>query len=90
MKYFNKILNNCEEVSMHYATEKKTNWIKRSEYKIHLIFCKCCQNYYKQTLKIEKDLLTIKNKIDQNKSIIASDEFKNELISSIQKKLNQK
>lgn len=89
MKYFNKILNNCQEVSMHFATEKKSNWLKKTEFKIHLIFCKCCQNYNKQTANIEKDLLNLKNKLGQNQSINTPEHIKTELISDILKKINQ-
>ncbi|ANF51142.1 hypothetical protein A0O34_11725 [Chryseobacterium glaciei] len=58
MKFFNRLLNNCEETSLNIIKSEETSlsfsaWLKM---KFHILFCKCCQNFKKQTKVIDEAL----------------------------------
>jgi hypothetical protein len=58
MNFFNKLLNNCEETSISIVKSEETSlsfsaWLKM---KFHIMFCKCCQNFGKQTKAIDEAL----------------------------------
>jgi hypothetical protein len=81
MGYFNRILNNCNEtciLSLR-SKEEKISLRHRIEMKIHLRFCKCCQNFDKQSDQIEESMKAYFDDIANNPPLKASDDFKNRM-----------
>lgn len=58
MKFFNNYLHNCEETSLNIVKsgEISLSFSTRLKMKVHLVFCKCCRNFSKQTKIIDKAL----------------------------------
>ncbi len=79
--YLKKILNNCDEVSMHSVkgAADKVSILKRLEFFIHLVFCKCCKNFEVQNKKIDKSLNALVQKIEKNPPFVLSEDFKKKL-----------
>lgn len=81
MKYFKKILNNCDEVSLLILKNKEipTSIKSKVEVLFHLAFCKCCKNFEKQSIKIDNALLSFQKNIDKKPPYLASQSFKDNL-----------
>lgn len=81
MEYLNKILNNCNEASLLAIKRKdvKIGFKQQFELRVHLYFCKCCQNFEKQSAII--DLSLQKYFSGENPAIKASEDFKAKLKS---------
>jgi hypothetical protein len=58
MAYFNRILNNCAEASLLALKneEEKITLKQKFEMKFHILFCKCCKNFVKQSPLIDKSM----------------------------------
>ncbi len=79
MGYFNKILNNCNEASLLAlkSKEDKISLKEKFEMKFHIYFCRCCQNFIKQSEKIDESLKAF---FSSNEPIVkASDDFKSKM-----------
>lgn len=81
MNYFHKILNNCNEVvSLSLKKEEhRLENIKDCELFIHILFCKCCKNFVKQSKKIDSALAAYFKNLEKTPPHKASEEFKNKL-----------
>lgn len=78
MGYFNRILNNCNEtciLSLR-SKEEKLSLRQKIEMKIHLRFCKCCQNFEKQSDNIDESMKAYFEDIDNKPAVKASHDFK--------------
>ncbi len=78
MGYLKKILNNCDEtciLSLR-SKEEKISFKHKVEMKIHLYFCKCCQNFEKQSGQIDESMKAYFEDIDNKPPVKASDNFK--------------
>jgi hypothetical protein len=78
MGYINRILNNCDEtciLSLR-SKEERLSWRQKIEIKIHLRFCKCCQNFTKQSDMIDDTMIGYFEDMEQQPPIKASDDFK--------------
>ena len=53
--YLSKILNNCDEVTQHVLQKKEVEFSlrKQIEIKIHVMMCRCCKNFEKQSEVME-------------------------------------
>lgn len=79
MGYLNKILNNCNEASLLAlkSKEEKISIKEKFEMKFHVLFCKCCKNFIKQSGKIDESLNAF---FSSNETIVkASDSFKSKM-----------
>lgn len=78
MGYFNRILNNCNETSILSlrSKEEKLTLREKIEMKIHLRFCKCCQNFTKQSDLIDKIMRGYFEEMYKQPPIKASFDFK--------------
>lgn len=87
--YIHRILNNCSEVSFNYLKKDEVKFPlkQRIEMKIHIHFCKCCQNFIHQSDIIDHQLKLYKESLLQQKEIKASDELKDKLEKIISEKL---
>ena len=81
MSYLSKIFNNCSEVSKLtlQSSETPLSFRKKIEASLHIAFCKCCQNFVKQSIIIDKAIKTYTDNIESNPHYKASDEFKKKL-----------
>lgn len=79
MGYLNKILNNCKEASLLALKnkEEKLSLQQQFEMRFHIYFCKCCKNFEKQSLQIDKSMRAFFE--TNNPPIKASDEFKSKM-----------
>lgn len=79
--YLNKILNNCDEVSLRAlkSEEREIPMKELFEMRLHIMFCKCCKNFIKQSNIIDKQLKLYKDKIYVNPPFVASDALKEKL-----------
>jgi hypothetical protein len=79
--YINRILNNCSEVSLNYLKKDEVSFPlkQRIEMKIHVHFCKCCQNFIHQSDIIDNQLKLYKESLLEDKKVKASDELKDKL-----------
>ncbi len=79
--YINRILNNCSEVSLNYLKKDEETFPlkQRIEMKIHVHFCKCCQNFIHQSDIIDNQLKLYKESLLHDKKVKASDELKDKL-----------
>jgi hypothetical protein len=87
MGYLNKILNNCNQVSMLslQAKETKLTTKQKFEIKFHIMFCKCCKNFNIQSNKIDASLHSLFKNFEKNPPTKASDELKNKLKNMLDK-----
>jgi hypothetical protein len=87
--YLNKIMNNCSEVSFLHLQKNEVSipFKKRMEMNIHVKFCKCCQNFIKQSDIIDQQLKLYKDLVLEQKNTKASDELKDKLEKIISEKL---
>ena len=78
MGYFKRILNNCVEASLLSLKneEEKITLKQKFEMKFHIFFCKCCQNFTKQSPIIDESLKAYFKDIDTKPPLKASDDFK--------------
>jgi hypothetical protein len=83
--YFSKILNNCDEVSLHtvMGIADRASLRKRLEYKFHILFCKCCYNFKKQSEKIDTSIESILENIEKEPPFVLPENFKKELKEKI-------
>ncbi len=81
MGYFKRILNNCVEASLLSLKnkEEKITFKQKFEMKFHILFCKCCKNFTKQSPMIDESLNAYFKDIDTKPSVKASDVFKAKL-----------
>jgi hypothetical protein len=81
MGYFNKIFNNCNEVSLLSLKQKevKLTLKQKFETKVHIMFCKCCKNFNIQSDKIDKSLTVMFKDLEKEPPVKATDDFKNKL-----------
>ncbi len=79
MGYFNKILNNCNEVSLLAlkSKEEKITLKEKFEMRFHILFCHCCQNFIKQSGKIDESLSAFFS--SKEALVKASDDFKSKM-----------
>jgi len=87
MKFFNRLLNNCEETSFNIVKSEETPlsfsaWLKM---KIHILFCKCCQNFKKQTKVIDEALYKHFDSEMNSDAEHASQELKDKIKESFKK-----
>jgi hypothetical protein len=78
MGYLSRILNNCNEtciLSLR-SKEEKLSLRQKIEMKIHLRFCKCCQNFDKQSDKIDESMKAYFEDIADKPPVKASDDFR--------------
>lgn len=78
MGYFNRILNNCNETCILSLRnkEEKLSLRHKIEMKIHLRFCKCCQNFTKQSDMIDETMKGYFEELEKQPPVKASDDFK--------------
>ncbi|MFP3594008.1 hypothetical protein [Chryseobacterium sp. SIMBA_038] len=87
MKFFNRLLNNCEETSLNIIKSEETSlsfsaWLKM---KFHILFCKCCQNFKKQTKVIDEALYKhFDSEMNENEEHV-SQELKDKIKESFKK-----
>ena len=81
MSYLKKILNNCSETSLLAlrAKEEKLSLKDKLVTRFHIYFCKCCQNFEKQSDVIDHSLKAFFKQMDSDNKVKASEEFKNRL-----------
>ena len=82
MEYFNKIFNNCSEVTLLSLQNEEHLHLsikKKMEIKIHILFCKCCSNFIKQSHKIDTSIKKYAENLQHNPPFIASEDFKTRL-----------
>jgi hypothetical protein len=82
MEYFDKIFNNCAEVSQLSLEHEKFNTLsikKKLELKVHILFCNCCSNFIKQSKKIDSSMKFFIDNIDKNPPFKAPLELKEKL-----------
>ena len=79
--YLSKILNNCDEVTQHVLQKKEVEFSlrKQIEIKIHVMMCRCCKNFEKQSEVIDDKLKLYKNKIQQFPMYKAPQQLKDNL-----------
>ena len=87
MKFLNHLLNNCEETSLNIVKSKEislsfSSWLKM---KFHILFCKCCQNFKKQTETIDKVLHQYFDPEIDNGSERVSQELKEKIKEKLKK-----
>ncbi|HET9056761.1 MAG TPA: hypothetical protein VFN30_07935 [Chitinophagaceae bacterium] len=87
MGYLKKILNNCNETSLLILKnkEEKLSFRQKLEMKFHIYFCKCCENFEKQSNQIDKSLKAYFESINDRPAVKVSDDFK----QRVKEKLNQ-
>lgn len=88
MKFFNNLLNNCEETSFNIVKSEETRlsfsaWLKM---KFHILFCKCCQNFKKQIKVIDEALYKHFDSEMNEDAEHASQELKDKIKESFKKK----
>ncbi len=81
MGYLKRILNNCVEASLLSLKnkEEKITLKQKFEMEFHILFCKCCKNFVKQSPMIDKSLKAYFKDIDNNPPLKASDSFKEKI-----------
>lgn len=87
MKFFNHLLNNCEETSLNIVKSEEASlsfsaWLKM---KFHIVFCKCCQNFKKQTKVIDEALYKHFDTEMDHDTERASQELKDKIKESFKK-----
>lgn len=78
MGYLDRIFNNCNEtciLSLR-SKEEKISFKQKLEMKIHLRFCKCCQNFTKQSDLIDETMKDYFEGLNAQPPLKASDDFK--------------
>jgi hypothetical protein len=76
MGYLKKILNNCKEASLLALKSKEEQLTLRQKFEMrfHIYFCRCCENFEKQSSQIDKSMRAF---FEANQPPIkASDDFK--------------
>jgi hypothetical protein len=78
MGYFSRILNNCNETCILSLRnkEEQLSLKQKIEMKIHLRFCKCCQNFTQQSDIIDKTMNQFFEQMDNQPPLKASADFK--------------
>lgn len=78
MGYLSRILNNCNETCINSlrGKEEKLTLRQRLEMRIHLHFCKCCQNFTRQSDMIDETMKGFFKEMESQPPVKASDEFK--------------
>jgi hypothetical protein len=87
MGYFNRILNNCNDTSLLLLKSKegKVTPRQRLEMRFHTYFCKCCQNFEKQSGLIDKSLRAYFRDIAISPPVKPSEEFKKKIREELNK-----
>lgn len=85
MKYLQRILNNCDEVSMLALQAKETDLpiLKRLELKLHLYYCRCCSNFVKQDKMMDKALDHFIEEMENKPPFSATQDFKDKIKSQL-------
>ncbi len=78
MGYFKRILHNCVEASTLALKneEEKLTFRQKFEMKFHILFCKCCKNFAKQSPMIDESMRAYFKDISNNPPVKVSDDFK--------------
>ena len=78
MKYFKKLLHDCEEASiLSLRNKEEVITLKQQfEMKFHMLFCKCCKNFTKQSVIIDESIKAFFKNIENNPPLKASDSLK--------------
>lgn len=78
MKYFNKLLHDCEEASILSLKNKEEGITLKQQFevKFHMLFCKCCKNFTKQSVIIDESIKAFFKGMESNPPMKASDSFK--------------
>jgi hypothetical protein len=81
MNYFKKIFNNCHEVSMLSikGKEEHLSFKTKVEMALHIAFCKCCQNFIKQSDKMDTAFNAMSKNLENQSPYKISEAFKEEL-----------
>ena len=84
MAYFNRILNNCREVSEILVSDEPISAKHRLETLLHVAFCKCCKNFEVQTKNIDTALKHISTSLEDEYLVKASAVFKDKIKEKLQ------
>lgn len=81
MGYIKNVLNNCNNASLLTLKDKETKLTlkQKFEMQLHIYFCKCCQNFKKQSAIIDATFKAYFNAVKENPPVKASDEFKEKM-----------
>lgn len=81
MGYFKRILNNCNEASLLAlkSKEERLSLQQKLEMRFHIYFCRCCENFEKQSQQIDKSLKVFFSETQSKPGLKVSDEFKTKL-----------
>lgn len=81
MNFLNNYLHNCEETSLNIvkSEEISLSFSTRLKMKFHLVFCKCCRNFQKQTKIMDKVLHFHFHSDSPDEFIQASPDLKNRI-----------
>jgi hypothetical protein len=81
MNYFKNLMEGCEEASFLAIRHKESPlpFRKRLEVSFHLMVCRCCSNFVKQTEIIDKSLHGYFNDMKQHPPLKVSGDFKSML-----------
>lgn len=81
MSYLKRILNNCSETSLLAlrSKEEKLPFSEKFVTRFHIVFCKCCRNFEKQSNIIDHSLKEYFKQLDGDNKIKASEDFKAKL-----------
>ncbi len=64
--------------------EEKITFKQKFEMKFHILFCKCCKNFTKQSPMIDESLKAYFKDFDNKPALKASDDFKARMKEQIQ------
>jgi hypothetical protein len=78
MAYFKRILNNCVEASLLSLKnkEEKITFKQKFEMKFHIMFCKCCKNFVKQSPMIDESMKAYFENMENQPPVKASEDLK--------------
>jgi hypothetical protein len=81
MSYFKRILNNCNEASLLAlkSKEEELTLKQKFETRFHIVFCKCCKNFERQSTIIDYSLKAYFKSPEAQEQTKASESFKNKL-----------
>jgi len=87
MKLMQKILLSCKEVTFFSSVRnfRRLKFVNRIQLKLHLILCKNCAEFDKQSRIIDKTLLEFQN----NSQLLSEETLTLEKISQIKTSVNQ-
>ncbi len=79
--FFGKILHGCEDVSMLIVRSSADNLTLQEKALIrsHLLFCRCCKNFIKESAAIDKSLTTYFKEQETAPAHSLSEDFKRAL-----------